>query len=867
VQLDNLDADSNGVINTQDVDFLLKVKFRLLRFVKEIVVEPVSAKNQCYLQISAHLVMNDPDAGDVAAPASQTKVFFDLESKKSSFSNQLKRSLLLLGDTTDISKGAGYSGTIWAAAPLAGGQFAVRTFTLMEGAKVGLSLIQATLDASGAGSAARTSPLMYGYPKAPFTYSDPMLFDLSLGDSRNTVLTFDLKSGYNPFTVFENSLSSPACQAGATVATTTIDTTTTTSGVVTTIDGLTTISKATFTTVGAVTTTTSPPVVITTTTETTTTAVATTTTAATPTTTATTVVFAPEVETWLESVLTLEGLTVDTLNLDEFRKWAASILSDSTGAEVAPTSVEIMQLTDVVSGRRRQDIVEVRYRVHVSATAAMILLLQNAMSTQEFLDNLGEALAAAVQVRRPAQKVTGAEEVPENPRLLSSANTVDDTTSTGPPIAVIAGAAGGAALLIIIVVAVVLTRRRGSTVRPAPKDNAALLGEDAVEMHIVDRHQFGGPLSRTASGSENVVLDDPNSADSRMRKMGALGKRSENLYSSFRKDASKTAAKASLALPSSLLLETRDWEQSCTFDVSCKCRRCAEENAQAQAEYESMERAREETDDLLASLSAMLDMDLDTELVADVDVGGLALEVMRLYGQIGPSDDGSGDNGVSGGAAPRATRSSREADVTRRRFQDDDVRGSEQLPPQVASNQMLRDLEREYLQTDTPINGGIGTVSPAKRASDTVGGGIGDRRGDGDNFNGGGGTGSLAVVERPTYSYVAAEGGDPGVDQWRSNARSIVESARGGRHAEPSRSHITPAAASTSLQVVRGRRPPTHQERPPSYSQGSASDGTGGLSIVRGRRPPDPRLARQEAAAAAVVQCSFLGNCQCPNCA
>ena len=98
VQLSNLDSDRNGIINTQDVDFLLKVNFGFYNFIGTVSVLPVTLSNaSCVLSIS----VSDFDGGagteDRAANPTTTFVFLDLESTDSTLSSQLASSVVVFG--------------------------------------------------------------------------------------------------------------------------------------------------------------------------------------------------------------------------------------------------------------------------------------------------------------------------------------------------------------------------------------------------------------------------------------------------------------------------------------------------------------------------------------------------------------------------------------------------------------------------------------------------------------------------------------------------------------------------------------------------------------------------------------------------
>ena len=119
IQLINLDTDQNGVVNSQDVDFLLKVNFGLYHFVQSVSVQPVTLANKsCVLSITISLIGGGADVGDQPANSATTFVYFDIESLNSSLSSELSNSVILTGSNTNINKGTGYHGTLFQAQPL-----------------------------------------------------------------------------------------------------------------------------------------------------------------------------------------------------------------------------------------------------------------------------------------------------------------------------------------------------------------------------------------------------------------------------------------------------------------------------------------------------------------------------------------------------------------------------------------------------------------------------------------------------------------------------------------------------------------------------------------------------------------------------
>ena len=107
-------------MNSQDVDFLLKVNFGLYRFATSIAIGrtelPSSSSGMYTLSVNITL-MSGADVGDEPADESSTFLFVDIEDSSASLTQYLSEGSLLVGSRTDIIKGAGYHCTMFAAQP------------------------------------------------------------------------------------------------------------------------------------------------------------------------------------------------------------------------------------------------------------------------------------------------------------------------------------------------------------------------------------------------------------------------------------------------------------------------------------------------------------------------------------------------------------------------------------------------------------------------------------------------------------------------------------------------------------------------------------------------------------------------------
>lgn len=200
----NLDADFNGVIDPTDAFYLARVNFKLLRFVTGFSFKPVADQtSDCMIHINISMALK----GGIPAPADQTIVFLDIESDAASTSLQFQSSTIVTGETTAISKGAGFNGGFWKAAAVGNGIFQLQAFAELVGDSFGLSIVQATTDAGGLGDVVRTSA-MFGLPIEPFAYPSKLAISVPVGSQSYGVTASD---GYNPLYRFNNSQPSSLC--------------------------------------------------------------------------------------------------------------------------------------------------------------------------------------------------------------------------------------------------------------------------------------------------------------------------------------------------------------------------------------------------------------------------------------------------------------------------------------------------------------------------------------------------------------------------------------------------------------------------------------------------------------------------------
>ena len=210
VQLSSLDADKNGKIDTNDVDYLLRVKFGNCLFVTGISVEPVSVGDtRCQLMITVNLTDGQSQSNDTFANPNTSFVYIDLESPNSALTSQLATSTVTTGSKTGIVKGNGYRGTLLRAQYIGSGQYGVSLGSDLILNNVGISLLLGTMDSNGVGSNARTTSLMGIYSLPPFEYSASLA--MSVYVNANTTLSVVASSGYNSWRHFNSTVTSAVC--------------------------------------------------------------------------------------------------------------------------------------------------------------------------------------------------------------------------------------------------------------------------------------------------------------------------------------------------------------------------------------------------------------------------------------------------------------------------------------------------------------------------------------------------------------------------------------------------------------------------------------------------------------------------------
>jgi len=222
-----LDSDQNGVIDIDDAFYLLRVIFRLLRFVGDRMV--ISQPPECGLQVSFTLYSSGntlTDGSDAENTFLGLLVAGDDEGFQQVFDNESTQRL-------PLNTNNGLFGGLVNATYVGNGTFSASFGRdLAQYGNIGVSLVQLTVDDLGNSNLARQE-FLRGIPQAPYMYTSSFRVDAEIHGLSIILLA---SNGYNPLFMINSSLSE-VCSSSATVAPTTMLTTTltTTTNVVSTV--------------------------------------------------------------------------------------------------------------------------------------------------------------------------------------------------------------------------------------------------------------------------------------------------------------------------------------------------------------------------------------------------------------------------------------------------------------------------------------------------------------------------------------------------------------------------------------------------------------------------------------------------------
>ena len=195
-----LDIDANGRVDVNDVVFMLRVNFRLLRFFLNPKFDAVEDSESCQLTFNVSLLQG----GDSPASSSTTSLVIDIAHSDSDFQDEFDASNFTTGFLLPTPKGMGLHGGLVLAAYLGDGVYGFTMNTAISKTLIGLSLIQVIFDNNNDTSAARTAAL--------FSQSGPRYGNLDVTLSlRQQSVPISTQLGYSPLYLFDSVQTTEVC--------------------------------------------------------------------------------------------------------------------------------------------------------------------------------------------------------------------------------------------------------------------------------------------------------------------------------------------------------------------------------------------------------------------------------------------------------------------------------------------------------------------------------------------------------------------------------------------------------------------------------------------------------------------------------
>ena len=196
-----LDTDMNGIVDPNDVVFMLRVNFRLLRFVTNSSFTSVQESGEsCLLSFTVNLLRD----GALVADNSSTALIVDFAHENPTFQQMFDETMFTLGVVISRSKGPGLYGGLVEAQYIGEGLYGMQAESAITQMDFGLSLIQVTFDSTGATSAVRTAAL--------FSHGQPRYESLNTSISlRNQTIQLATQLGYSPLSLVSSSLTTAQC--------------------------------------------------------------------------------------------------------------------------------------------------------------------------------------------------------------------------------------------------------------------------------------------------------------------------------------------------------------------------------------------------------------------------------------------------------------------------------------------------------------------------------------------------------------------------------------------------------------------------------------------------------------------------------
>ena len=209
-QLGLLDANHDGIIDTNDVVLLNRVQFQLLRFVSVPTINPVgSPTSKCQLEIDTWVSQNPSlIVGQDASSVANTLIYFDIRSTSASFQAEFAATFGSSVVSVQGSSSAGLYGGLVAAQSAGSGLYRVVVNSTIDVSQLFVSVLQVTTNLNGVVDSARRVQFMSNYSLTPQL---PGLVFTFVANGTNVSVSETL--GYTPFATLVSSQTTAICQA------------------------------------------------------------------------------------------------------------------------------------------------------------------------------------------------------------------------------------------------------------------------------------------------------------------------------------------------------------------------------------------------------------------------------------------------------------------------------------------------------------------------------------------------------------------------------------------------------------------------------------------------------------------------------
>ena len=197
-----LDSDMNGAVDPNDVVFMLRVNFRLLRFISNTAFTSVQdSAESCLLSFNVTLLRD----GATIADNSSTALVIDFAHEDPTFQQMFDSTVFTSGTVLQVNKGPGLFGGFVEAQYIGEGVYGVIAESAISQVNLGLSPVLVTFDGTGASSSVRTAAL--------FSQSAPRYGNLDASILlRGQTIRVTTQLGYSPLVTVSSSLTTEQCR-------------------------------------------------------------------------------------------------------------------------------------------------------------------------------------------------------------------------------------------------------------------------------------------------------------------------------------------------------------------------------------------------------------------------------------------------------------------------------------------------------------------------------------------------------------------------------------------------------------------------------------------------------------------------------